>query len=496
MNRESKIKVLMHGCYSTDPLLYDSYCHHILIRSVVAPLVSNYGRSGISEGLASSWVENYRGKSWTFYIRPNLKFENGKPINPEAIVLSLKRLAFLMKNKNSRSEVFDNLVGIQNFNAIGDEIEGGLIADNSKNTVQFNFVKPVPRFLEIISFGLYGIVSSEDFEAKTGKWKNENKISSSYNYKLNWKSENNILLEKREDQRIGYLHKNSYKRIELNNSGYVNGGFYDKYNDYDIQSLHLSFDGEIEGYNTIKSPYKDSIFYVHFYSFLQHPLFKDKGNRQIVMARFYNELKKRKLEHSINFFDMLFKGGNASLDKLSQSIEKSSELKFLGDSNETYSVKLGMFTVKVDSEYVESVTNALESALTFSNVDVERVEVKNIFKHGEDLLDPENPKKIVDIKITGTGVLVENPQQDLMFMFLSKQGIRLPDVDKNIKPKLLSRPFNTEYVIDHINQALLEGAAIWPITNFWAGYLAAKEVDMTNINTSQPPIDFSYIGEK
>ena len=58
MNRESKIKVLMHGCYSTDPLLYDSYCHHILIRSVVAPLVSNYGRSGISEGLASSWVEN------------------------------------------------------------------------------------------------------------------------------------------------------------------------------------------------------------------------------------------------------------------------------------------------------------------------------------------------------------------------------------------------------------------------------------------------------
>ena len=112
------------------------------------------------------------------------------------------------------------------------------------------------------------------------------------------------------------------------------------------------------------------------------------------------------------------------------------------------------------------------------------------------MLDPENPKKIVDIKITGTGVLVENPQQDLMFMFLSKQGIRLPDVDKNIKPKLLSRPFNTEYVIDHINQALLEGAAIWPITNFWAGYLAAKEVDMTNINTSQPPIDFSYIGEK
>ena len=99
--------------------------------------------------------------------------------------------------------------------------------------------------------------------------------------------------------------------------------------------------------------------------------------------------------------------------------------------------------------------------------------------------------KVFDIQFLATGIAIDYPIDDIKFMFLSKQGIRLPDESGQIKEKLSS----DEIDIQAINKLLWDQAIIWPIRHYSAGFWIKNEsyIDTSEMNLTVHPIDFQFL---
>ena len=153
---------------SFDPLEHDFTVHHITQRAVTGTLVSLYKPGTVVGTLAEKWDKADDGKSWTFVLRKGLQFSDGTPIDASAVKYSLTRLALKVKERNSRPGLIEHIVGFESLSSLADSFQGIQVLNDLKLKIECK--EPVKNFLEKISFGLYGIVSSADFDKKvTGK---------------------------------------------------------------------------------------------------------------------------------------------------------------------------------------------------------------------------------------------------------------------------------------------------------------------------------------
>jgi|GEM_PF-4530516 len=102
------------------------------------------------------------------------------------------------------------------------------------------------------------------------------------------------------------------------------------------------------------------------------------------------------------------------------------------------------------------------------------------------------PKYSVDLVGIVTGVLIDDPEADVHFMFESKEGVRLPDTTGEISQELKRKPLSYR----KINDLLWDQAVIWPLAHFARGFWARGNLDFSLINTSLPPTAFEWIGLK
>ena len=88
------IKLLNRTDHLVDPQNLDSVYEYYLLENLGAGLVRDDASapSGYRGELASEWKENIDG-SWTFKIKPELKWSNAEPIELEAIAQLIKQLA-------------------------------------------------------------------------------------------------------------------------------------------------------------------------------------------------------------------------------------------------------------------------------------------------------------------------------------------------------------------------------------------------------------------
>ncbi|MBI4924461.1 MAG: hypothetical protein HY843_00940 [Bdellovibrio sp.] len=114
------------------------------------------------------------------------------------------------------------------------------------------------------------------------------------------------------------------------------------------------------------------------------------------------------------------------------------------------------------------------------------------FKQRFKEVDPDLKKRSFDISVRSTDILVDDPMADIRFMFLSKEGIRLPDTDGRILKELKKENFDPQV----INELLWDQAVIWPIGHFAFGLWAKKHIDFSMLNTVLSPTDFQWIGLK
>ena len=91
-----------------------------------------------------------------------------------------------------------------------------------------------------------------------------------------------------------------------------------------------------------------------------------------------------------------------------------------------------------------------------------------------------------------TTILIDSPINDLKFMFRSKEGIRLPDLEGRLSNELDSASPD----FDKINALLWEEDIIWPVGHFSLGLWHNNSISFDQYNRSQPPIDISWLNQK
>src|SRR5439155_2467410 len=100
-----------------DPAIGTESQANIILLATYEPLVQyKSGTTDIGPRLATEWKLSEDGKTYTFKLRPNVKFSSGAPLNGEAVRFSFERLntigegpAFVLTGIFDRVDVVDDL---------------------------------------------------------------------------------------------------------------------------------------------------------------------------------------------------------------------------------------------------------------------------------------------------------------------------------------------------------------------------------------------------
>ena len=458
--------------YSTDPIEYDASIHHICFRSVLSSVLTQY-RLGKYEGiLAESWDPSNDYKEWKFKIRNGLQFENGDEITPKHIVYSWMRMAYFQKKKNSQSGFLELLKGFEKITSPESSIPGLEIKDQ---VIIVRLVKPFKKLLETISFGLYSVVHPNDYNLKTGEWKNPTKIISSGGYKIeSWRKES-LELKRREDFLPEIRHPNAPKNILITwnpeikfNSDIISGGS----NDLTLNKERIFY-----------GPFASDIAYVICVSWPdKNSICNSKEKRRFLRNEFYRAMIQAGVKPTYSFFPLTMANiKEASTDfknnpKSSPPSKKGQSLKYV----HTWS----------KNPFFDPFDGAMEKIAKKLNLKIQgqKIPLKKVRQEKNPLLKIHS----FDFALLATGILIEDPFADIRFMFLSKEGIRLPDTDGRILKELANENFDPQ----KINELLWDQAVIWPIGHFSMGLWAKKHIDFSMLDTVLPPTDFQWIGLK
>ncbi|MER3483340.1 MAG: ABC transporter substrate-binding protein, partial [Meiothermus sp.] len=117
-------------------------------------------------GLALSWSASADGKTWTFRLRPGVKFQDGTDFDAEAVKFNINRWWDPKDpsriNAAANYEIWGELFG----GPKGDP--GSLLSDIqvvNKTTIRFVLSSPFPAFPSAIGSGYFGIASPAAIKA-------------------------------------------------------------------------------------------------------------------------------------------------------------------------------------------------------------------------------------------------------------------------------------------------------------------------------------------
>lgn len=455
--------------YSSDPLEFDSYTHHYAFSSVLAKLVSTEKSGEIYPMLASAWMHDNHFQDWSFKLRTDLVYSNGEMITPGHILKSLKRVAFLQKKNNSNSGLMEFLEGYSSFGDLGVEISG-LYLEN--DILKMKFTKPMPNLLETISFGFYSLAHPNLYDHVTGAWLNKKGIIASGQYKVDIWNDNNYEISFRDDakfidpakriKKIKFtLIKNVKNSNELSKIDFLVA---------DKKSLMVDNSFKFVGsVNNLK------IGYARCYAWdKKNSPFNDVLVRRWFRSKFYLGLTKNGFQTTNSFFPQTLQG-------LKEIVPGNVNIKPEFKPFKLITHPMGISGKIKENENKVSIAEYFRFALDELGIESgAQVEFQDLPKDD-----------MYDLAITGTGIESTDYLETVRFMFLSKDGIRLPDSTGVIKKELSKEKPN----INIINQELWDQAIIWPIRHYSSGYWfnSKSSINFSELNFESPSIDFSFL---
>lgn len=453
--------------YSADPLEYDAAIHHLTVRSVLSPLVTQY-RLGQYVGLiADNWEASPDFREWKFHIRSGMTFENGDAITSDIVIRSWLRFAYLQKHRGSKSGFLELLKGFENITSPSSSIEGLKIQND---WITLSFVTPLPKLLDTISFGLYSVTHPNDYDSKTGEWENSTSVISSGAYKIKQWDNHHLLLEARKDYPAHLFHEHKLEEINFkwNPSDRVNADIIAGDSNEESLKQKWDFHGSVTS----------SIAYITCQSWTdpKSPC-HDISIRRQLRDKFYQNMSKLGAKPTLSFFPLAIKGiKEASLETSPPRSIYTDQLRFRPSA--------------LQNPFFITYNQAIQSAAV--EVGMKPVNTPLSFKDTVDASAPGLPSYPLDMAMWFTGILIDDPSADIRFMFLSKEGIQLTDTDGSIHQEL------SKSIIDvqQINELIWEQAVIWPVGHFATGLWAKDDLDFSNLNTALPPTELQWIGWK
>jgi hypothetical protein len=464
----SAVKVFLVGVpFSSDPLDYDAFVHHVAFRSVYSSIVTEY-RSGSIEGvLADSWKHSENYTEWTFSIRPGMRFANGSQISSAAIVNSWMRLAFIMKVRGSKSEVFDFLIGREKISSPRSSISG--LTYDERN-IYLKFTKPLKNLLTALSFGLYAVVDESDYDALTGAWKDKRKLNASGPYEIEFWDDSRLAIRKRNDYGLKVGHPKQFDKINF---------FWDvtRVRDADL-IMGNSNETELNPEYTFYGGANSSIAYARCRPWqINGNICSDLQSRLILRDAFYKSFEADGSKVTRSFFPLAIKG----VKELENSRLETFPAHSFGEKIRFYKAKSPNI---VFQKFNRSVRSAIESLGSKAE------EVSAPYETFVAEYDQGLKSYSADIYMLATAILIDDPMQDVRFMFLSKEGIRLPDSDGSIHKELEKNYPN----LQRVNELLWKQGIVWPVTHYASGLWAKSGIDFSMMNLIIPPADFQWLG--
>lgn len=464
-------KQLVFGTYtipfSSDPMDYDAYVHHHAFTSVLYGLVSSNKQGEIVPLIAKSWTTSENFSIWKFLLRDDLTFSNGDKIHSKDVLINFKRIAFLKRANNSQSGVFEFLRGNELFSKISDD-HPGITLNGNEIILKFN--KPMPDLLERISFGFYSIAHPSQFDSNSGVWINKRKVIASGSYEVSEWTEDSFKLKSRDELVFGggkaYFKEVLFKVFTKEKTK-------EDIEKYDLiiadkASLMISDAFEFLGpENNLK------IGYMKVYSWnKKNSILSKLEIRKWLRQKFYEGMEKAGFKPAESFFPLTLRD-----------------------------VKVVDRGELVAAPSVNSSTLITHTTLASGKIDINssKKSIPEVFQSGFDNLVLNSGFKIVQVEddndldfgIEGSGIEFDNYIDTVKFMFLSKEGIQLPDGSGKIIQEL--RKDSPD--INFINQEIWNQAIIWPIRHYSSGFWFNKtsKIDYSSLNYNSASIDFLFL---
>lgn len=461
--------------YTFDPIEYDFGVHHVTERAVLASLISNYKKGGYVGQLAQEWSSDNDFKKWTFHLFENAKFDDETPVTSRVVEQSIKRIAFIMKKRHSEDNFTNYLIGYESFNKISDNLPGLKILDSS--TIEFNFTKSIPDFLEEISFGIFAIVHPDDYNHETGEWKNPNSAKASGLYSIKNVSKDGITLTLRKNHPLAdsrhfneiFIHWNKEKK---QNADVIMGSSFDK--------------EELENSYELVAPIKASIIYGRCVSWThKDSIFHSRENRQLLRDLYYKQLT----DNGYIFSHYFFPREISKQDEEQNNKDLSLANKPIPENIKNIPLRVHWYAKNFEKSHIHFVKS-------FEQISsAKKIKYAAVGPFGFDKVRANKKEKLAQYEFDWTqfSTDVEHPEDTVRFMFLSAEGVQLPDEDGSIRAELDKKPIN----IAKINALINKQALVWPLGHYRSGIWIKKAVvDISDYNSSLPPIDFTWIYRK
>jgi len=203
--------LVLAGGESTNPRQYDPHTTHGSgDKRVFSGLVSFDPQLNLTPDLAETWEINKEGTIYTFHLRTNAKFHDGRAVTAQDIVYSWERAASPGLASDTALTYLGDISGINDYaSGRSDHIAGLKIID--EHTLQVTIDSPKPYFLLKLTYPTAFVLDKKNIEGDDEWYKRPNGTGP---YKLTeWVSFERIVYEANPDF---YLGKPSIPYIVIN----------------------------------------------------------------------------------------------------------------------------------------------------------------------------------------------------------------------------------------------------------------------------------------
>jgi oligopeptide transport system substrate-binding protein len=187
--------LVLAGGESTNPRDYDPATNGS-DRLLYSGLVSFDPQLNLIPELAASWDISPDGTVYTFHLRPDARFHNGKPVTAQDFIYSWERAADPKTESNTVLTYLGDIVGVtERHEGKADVISGVQALDD--HTLQVTIDAPKPYFLEKLTYPVAFVVDRDNVESGPEWYRAPNGTGP---YRLaRWDSFKSLLYERNDD---------------------------------------------------------------------------------------------------------------------------------------------------------------------------------------------------------------------------------------------------------------------------------------------------------
>ncbi|GAB4416455.1 MAG: ABC transporter substrate-binding protein [Anaerolineales bacterium] len=157
--------LVLAGGESTNPREYDpATTHGSGDKRVFSGLVSFDPQLNLTPDLAETWDVSPDGTVYTFHLRKNASFHNGKPVTAQDVVYSWERAASPQLGSDTVLTYLGDIVGVHDvYTGQAEHIAGLKVID--EHTLQVTIDAPKPYFLLKLSYPTAFVLDKENVES-------------------------------------------------------------------------------------------------------------------------------------------------------------------------------------------------------------------------------------------------------------------------------------------------------------------------------------------